>query len=301
MVSDSDFYKKLLDNLYDGVYFVDPERRITYWNRGAERITGYEETTVMGKNCSDNLLMHVDADGVNLCATSCPLTMTMADGEAREMCVYVHHKDGHRLPVLVRATPIRNPEGEIVGAVEVFSDNTALTTAQSQVDELQKIASLDALTQVGNRRHTEERLERQYQEMCVSGAAWGLLFIDIDKFKTVNDQYGHDVGDAILKMVAGTLQSNVRSIDFVGRWGGEEFLVILTNIDRLRLRRVAEKLRALVASASYQTAENKTVRVTVSIGAAMASVDAGLDAIVKKADQLLYDCKASGRNCVKLE
>lgn len=300
-ISNNDFYKHLLDNLYDGVYFVDNFRRITYWNKGAERITGYLDEQVRGRNCSDNLLMHINESGENLCSTACPLSMTIADGESREMCVYVHHREGHRVPVLVRAAPIYSEDGRIVGAVEIFSDNSALISALSRVDELHSIATRDSLTQIPNRFSTEEHLKVKYQEMIQNGASWGLLFVDIDRFKAINDTYGHDTGDIVLKMVAGTLEKNIRQGDFVGRWGGEEFLVVLNQVDRVRLLRVAEKLRALVAGSFCQINGYPSIGVTISIGATLAHPGSSLDEIIKRADGLLYKSKAAGRNITSMD
>ena len=93
---------KLLDSLFDGVYFVDLDRRITYWNAGAERISGYLRSEVVGSCCADNLLRHIDTEGHKLCQDGCPLAATMRDGKTRESSVYLHHKFGHRVPVLVR-------------------------------------------------------------------------------------------------------------------------------------------------------------------------------------------------------
>jgi PAS domain-containing protein len=90
------FYETLLDNLYDGVYFVDRERRITFWNKAAERITGFAKREVLGKRCADNLLRHVDHRGNSLCEGACPLSHTLGDGLFRSDTVFLHHQDGHR-------------------------------------------------------------------------------------------------------------------------------------------------------------------------------------------------------------
>ena len=94
----------IVDNLEDGVYFVDPERRITYWNRGAENITGYSADRVVDHRCYDNLLNHVDSSGRVLCFSACPLAQTIRDGQPRESLVWLKHRDGHRKPVRLRAT-----------------------------------------------------------------------------------------------------------------------------------------------------------------------------------------------------
>jgi len=97
------FYRTLLGNLYDGVYFVNRDCRITYWNSGAESIAGYSRSEVVGSRCSDNVLMHVDEDGQCLCqGLMCPLEETMSDGKSRTAEVFLHHRNGHRVPVRVR-------------------------------------------------------------------------------------------------------------------------------------------------------------------------------------------------------
>jgi len=136
---DDSLYKRLLDSLYDGVYFVDRERRITYWNRAAERLTGYAAEEVVGRSCSDNLLVHVDDAGRQLCLCGCPLWATMADHVPREADVHLRHKRGHRVPVSVRAMPITGDDGEVLGAVEVFHDNSAKREAQRRTEQLQQL------------------------------------------------------------------------------------------------------------------------------------------------------------------
>ena len=98
--------ERLLDSLFDGVYFVDKERRIQYWSQGAKHLTGYSASEAVGRYCFDNFLVHVDECGCALCLTGCPLASTIADGDRREADVYLRHKLGHRVPVTVRVAPI---------------------------------------------------------------------------------------------------------------------------------------------------------------------------------------------------
>jgi diguanylate cyclase (GGDEF)-like protein/PAS domain S-box-containing protein len=295
MDADQSFYKTVLDNLYDGVYFVDRDRRITYWNKGAERISGFQADLVIGSCCSDNILMHVNDDGIILCNNACPLAKTMEDGLNREVQVYLHHAAGYRLPVLVRSSPIRNLEGEITGAVEVFSDSSTLLATLKTVKELQKIAKLDLLTGIANRGAMEMRLQSCLAEFQTQKQSMAVLIADIDQFKAVNDLYGHDIGDKILKMVSTTINLNTRAYDFVGRWGGDEFVVILVNIDNDTLQSISKKLCALVANSSL-TLGQEQVRVTISIGATLARPSDDPETIFKRADLMLYQSKYAGRN-----
>ncbi len=299
MKDEANFYKGLLDQLYDGVYTLDRRRRITYWNRGAERISGFAQQEVIGRPCMDNILIHVDEHGNSLCKDNCPAAHTMMDGQVREKDIFLHHKDGHRVPVSVRVSPMYDETGNITGAVEIFSDNSTKLAALQRVSELEHSVLLDPLTGVGNRRFFETELEAQINAFKRHAIPFGLLFIDVDHFKQVNDTHGHAVGDRVLKMTAETLVKNIRSFEFLGRLGGEEFGVIAVNVDEARLQIIAEKLRALTA-ASVLTTDNGAIRITISIGATFYHPDDNETSALERADQLMYRSKTEGRNRVTL-
>lgn len=289
------FHKKLLDSLFDGVYFVDTERKITYWNQGAENLTGYSASESVGRSCYENFLAHVDGKGCALCTGGCPLSKTIEDGQRREADVFLRHKLGHRVPVCVRVAPIKSKSGKILGAVEVFSDVTAKEQTERRVRELETIAFLDPLTSLPNRRHTELRVKQAVEEWEQFGRAFGLLMLDIDHFKQVNDVYGHDAGDAVLKAVSGTLAKTLRQTDIVGRWGGEEFLGLLPDVSAAQLHYLAERCRALVEN-SRAMVENKPLSVTISIGATLLEKGDSAESAIKRADRLMYLSKSRGRN-----
>lgn len=287
--------RMLLDNLSEGVYFTDTKRRIQYWNGGAEQITGYNAVEVLGHCCADNILMHTDTEGISLCQELCPLAATMADFENRTARVYLHHKEGHRLPVIVTTAAIRDEKGELVGGLETFHDATMEMSALAQVEELTTQALLCPLTGVGNRRYAEQVLETKFHEMNRSASSLGIIFIDIDHFKLINDTYGHGIGDVVLKMVARTLANAMRTYDFLARWGGEEFIAVLPNLDHRSLGSFSERLRALVEKSSA-TFNDEGVRVTISLGAVVAQPLDELEQVINRADALMYQSKRDGRN-----
>jgi diguanylate cyclase (GGDEF)-like protein/PAS domain S-box-containing protein len=294
------YYKELLDNLYDGVYCVDSGRRIIYWNKAAEQITGFQSSEVLGKHCHQNILRHVDEVGTELCEGSCPLAKTIADGLLRDAEVYLHHKDGHRVPVSVRITPIRDDQGRVIGAVQLFADNSSKAAMLARLDELEQLSLLDPLTKLGNRRFIEMNFRSRWDEMKRYGFSFGVIFLDIDHFKNINDRYGHDVGDNVLKMVAGTLASNSRPFDVFGRWGGEEFVGILRSPDIKGLCAIAERLRTLVRTSFLMYAADR-LRVTVSLGATMARKGDTLEDLLRRADQLMFQSKSAGRDRVSTD
>jgi diguanylate cyclase (GGDEF)-like protein/PAS domain S-box-containing protein len=301
MEFDQEFYKALLDGLYDGVYFMDRDRVIRYWNRGAERITGFSAHEVVGKRCSDNVLMHIDENGRELCtAALCPAVATMTDGRAHEVEVYLHHKDGHRLPVLTRVAPIRDPKGMITGAVEIFTDNRQLHEAKQHIADLERFALIDDLTQIGNRRYGEMCIQSSLNQLARYGRPSGLLFMDVDNFKSINDTHGHAVGDMVLKTVARTLVHNIRSSDCVCRWGGEEFVIVTLHADICEIERMGSKLLALVRHCTV-TSNPSVVSVTVSIGGTCARADDTPELIIARADGLMYHSKKYGGNRLTLD
>lgn len=295
-----DLYKSLLDELYDGIYIVDPTKKITYWNRSAERLTGYKASEICGKQCGGDILVHSDEHGITLCNRTCPVAETISDGKRREAEAYLRHKDGHRVPVLMCVSPIRNSAGEIVGAVEIFSDNSWNVTALNRIEELRKISMRDVLTEVANRRFIEMNLDNLISGMKRYGMSFSLLFLDIDHFKKVNDTYGHDIGDKVLRMVAKTLSNSLRPLDILGRWGGEEFVILLLNAREDSLYSIAERFRVLIENSSLST-DSGTICVTASIGVTPARPDDDTGSIIKRADTLMYESKTSGRNRVTAE
>lgn len=289
--------RQLLDQLNEGAYVTDSGRRILFWNRAAERISGYRRSEVQGRRCADNILVHIDGRGRSLCRGLCPLGATLRDGRARRGEIFLHHKDGHRVPVRVRTLPRRDRRGSVVQAIELFEDLSEKLDLGARIEELRKLAMVDRLTGAANRYFTEKSLEARLEDRRRFASPLGVIFFDIDDFKRINDRFSHRVGDRALRTVARTLQSNVRSADLVGRWGGEEFLVIVGHADGRILRRIAEKLRLLVERSVFWEKEFP-LHVTLSGGATLARQADTVRTLVERADLLMYRSKRAGKNRV---
>lgn len=290
-------YRDIFESLYDGVYFVDLKRRITYWNPAAERITGFRAGEVIGSRCMDNILIHIDEEGRSLCKSICPLAATMQDGNPRQTEVYLHHKEGHRVPVSVRATPLRDDNGEIIGGVELFSDISPKKAMKEKILELEKLALIDSLTGLSNREHMEGELAARFEEKVRYGLDFGLLFMDIDNFKNINDTYGHFGGDVTLKTLSATFRASTRPYDLLGRWGGEEFIGIIRNVNGEILKRIGERYRILVENTKVKY-PGSSFSVTISVGASLATSEDTPSTLLDRADKLLYESKKNGRNRV---
>lgn len=170
---------------------------------------------------------------------------------------------------------------------------------QSKMEEVADMATIDALTGLYNRRALFSRLTEEYSRARRYGQSFSILLIDIDDFKKVNDEHGHQVGDGILRGLGAFLRQNLRDSDFPSRYGGEEFICLLPSTDLTQASQAGEKIRQQLASSKLSSKKTGvSLQITVSIGAAAlnASEDEDIDTLIKRADDALYQAKRSGKN-----
>jgi diguanylate cyclase (GGDEF)-like protein len=296
LVDDPAFYREILYHMTDGVYFVDRQRRILYWNGGAAKLTGYHPSEMVGRLCYDNILAHVNGCGTPLCDGMCPLSVAMENGEPQEASVFLRHRCGHRVPVLVRVQPIRGLSGEIEGAVETFSNNSAQVEAERRVNDMKRMAFIDHLTELPNRRYLEMILQSAHREFITEGIRFGVVVIDVDRFKEINDTFGHRFGDSVLCEIGKTLTSCIRSKDVLGRWGGDEFVAVIRGTTEEELQSIAERCSALVNRSEIMRESGKRLPVSISAGAAMVRECETAEELFARADQLMYQSKISSRH-----
>lgn len=180
---------------------------------------------------------------------------------------------------------------EIDENLDVFEENR----------KLKELLIFDDLTGVANRRYLDFYINNMFNYVKEFGSTFGILFFDIDKFKDFNDNYGHNIGDEVLKLVSKTIAENIRDNDLIGRWGGEEFLAVI-KIDNIKdLTTIAEKLRILISKASYRINDETVVSVTVSIGGTLYKPLEEAEEFVDRADGYMYQAKETGRNRVVIK
>ena len=291
-----ELYLNIINNLQDGVYFVDSDRRIQFWNAAAEAITGYSADEIVGRACPETMLNHIDDEGRPLCIVGCPLYATIVDGAQRRDKVFVRHKKGHRIPIFVNIFPMYQ-DGKIIGAVEVFTQNSPKVYEDDLVEHLSGIAMHDKLTGLPNRRYLESFLEYNISEYKRFGKKCAVLFADIDNFGSFNNNYGHDVGDEVLKNISAGLSRSMRNSDLVGRWGGEEFVGVYSVAKDYEASIVGEKFRRLVSNTEVMY-EGRPLNVSVSVGVTLVRENDNPQDIVERADRLMYHSKKNGKNRV---
>ncbi|MEI6208036.1 MAG: sensor domain-containing diguanylate cyclase [Desulfuromonadales bacterium] len=301
MLETVDFYREILDNLYDGIFFVDTEGHVTYWNKGATSLTGYESDEVYGRDYWE-IFKPLDKNGNQLFESdSCPIRKVLDSSSLSEVEAYICHKEGHLMAISIRIAPVREVDRQFVVAVEIHNSNSPRYVMRQRLEELQELAMNDPLTGIANRRFVEISLAARLEELKRYGFSFGIMFVDVDNFKQINDTLGHQVGDRILKMISATSANSLRPFDLVGRWGGEEFIILLVNIQPETLFTLSERLRRLVENSQLILDSGEKVQVTVSIGATIARIQDTTDSLIARADKLMYRSKRGGRNLVSMD
>jgi len=297
MKLDNKFYKTILDNMYDGVYVLDKDKKIIFWNKAAEKITGYPEGEVLGALCSQSIFSNITSRNNQACFGLFPVIRALSDGKIHEEELYLNHKDGRRIPVYSRAVPVKNKKGQISGAMEVFIDKSVQMSTLFKIAELEALTLIDPLTRAGNRKYTENIIGTRLNELERYKWPFGVLFIDFDDFKKINDMYTHDTGDKMLQVAAKIMLSNCRLSDFVGRYGGDEFIVVVVNVDKVKLKLIANRFRILIERLRFKAGE-QDIPVTASIGATLAKIGDTKEELIRRADTLMYKSKLAGKNTV---
>ena len=292
------FFRILLNQLSDGVFFVDRDRTILYWNRGAERLTGCLAKEMIGKKCSDNLLDHIDGQGVNLCEGKCPMLQTLSDGREREAELYLKHRAGHRVPVLVRVMAIRDSQDRITGAVQIFRDNSPKIMFQERIKELEKASFFDPATGLGNRQYIETHLKGKLGKLKRYAEPFAVLCLGIDGFEQLNAPGHHSKMDAV-KMLGRVLTHNTRPFDALSHVGEGRFLLLLDNVNERQLLSIARKFCFLAEHSSVLT-ETSELPVTVSIAGRMADPETTGENLLKSVEKKMLELQEAGGNQVAL-
>lgn len=286
----------VLEATGDGIYGVDLEGKTTFINPVARKLFGVNEIDVIDRVHHD-LHHHSYEDGTPLPKEDCKIYLTLKDGKVAYVADEVFwRKDGSSFPVEYIATPVIE-EDVIVGAVVSFRDITLRRQAEREVKLL---ATTDSLTGLANRNLFTRRLNDAMALAERQNFKVGLLALDLDDFKAVNDQYGHPGGDALLKEVAARLLQHFRSSDTVARVGGDEFSIVMTGVeDKYSLESLVKRIIASVSKPVQLDAGDAAVGVSIGI-AYYPDHGQTPEALIKKADEALYRAKKSGKNTFQL-
>ena len=305
-IKDIHWLMDMLQSIDVGLIVLDRQYRVQVWNDFMVNHSNRSPTYVMGQNIF-GLFDDISEDWLKRKAESVFLlkSRSFATWEQRP---YLFRFKNYR-PITGTADfmyqnitfiPLVSAQGDVNHVGIIIYDVTDIAVGKMQLEtaneKLQTLSRTDGLTQLNNRRYWEECLKSEFQRVKRTGQISALLMFDIDHFKKINDTYGHQAGDEVIRETAGTLRKAIRTTDIAGRYGGEEFTVILINTNAEQAMVVAERLRKRIEALSIQH-EGHTINYTISLGISEFHEEMnGHTQWLEYADSALYDAKRGGRN-----
>jgi diguanylate cyclase (GGDEF)-like protein/PAS domain S-box-containing protein len=293
---DAMFQAKLLENMYDAVVFIDGAGQITLWNRGAERLTGIGATTVRNRTWGPELLNMADEKGQVITDADCPVQTAIRCGAQSLRRLTIDGRGDRPVAVDTHAIPVLDNNGAVKGAILLFHDASSEMSLEQKCQSLHERATKDPMTQVANRAefdrvHTMFIATHQQQQVPCS-----LIICDLDRFKTVNDTYGHQAGDDAIKSLASLMKNLCRPGDLVARYGGEEFVLLCADCGNAAATRRAEQIRRALSCVAQPRMGGRAV--TASFGVTEVQPGDTPDTMLRRSDRALLMAKSKGRNCV---
>ena len=292
-----EIFRVVLESLQTGVYFVDRDQRILFWNQGAEKITGYLRQEVVGCFCRENLLAIGDSKKNVLSDAADSLNMVLRDGKATISEVSLRHKSGHRIFVRLRAVPIRNAHGTIIGAAESFDESLSASDWDRRQRKLADYGCLDEASGVLSKGVTLAHLRENIATFTEHHVPFSVLCIEVDRMDNMRATYGLPVVASVLQVVGQTLENSLRPTDFLGRIAENRFLAVLTECGPADIEKTAKRVRKMVSSSEIKWWGDEW-SVTASFGGATVQHGDTSESILERAEKSLAESIASGGNHV---
>jgi diguanylate cyclase (GGDEF)-like protein/PAS domain S-box-containing protein len=280
-------YHEIINSINEGLVLTSPEGIIQLCNPAFCSLTGYHKKELIGK---DVAIVFPSDEGLDQTCRE-----KILNGEKIKSLERIQvSKEGNEIPILLSASALHDKSRNIIGIVFVTTD---ISSRKETEATLEILATTDSLTGMYNRRHLYVLAEREIGRAIRYRHPLSAIMLDIDDFKTINDTYGHAMGDQVLRLFSAVCKANFRTSDILGRYGGDEFVILLPETDLDHAALTAERLRVLIENT---TANGDYVAITISMGVAEIHqmVDPNVDKLLDYADQALYDAKQAGRNCV---
>jgi diguanylate cyclase (GGDEF)-like protein/PAS domain S-box-containing protein len=290
------FEDRLLDNMHDAVAFIDASMRIALWNHGAERLTGIATESVRQRCWSPSMLNLQNEKGDWVGEEDCPVFWALRSGTQSLRRLTISGRGGRPVPVDSHAIPVSSSDGTPAGVVLLLHDASSEITLEERCQSLHEKAIRDPLTQVANRAEFDRVLEmfvRAHNEQQVPCA---LVICDLDRFKQVNDNFGHQAGDDVIKCLANLLRDACRAGDLVARYGGEEFVLLCADCNNATAVKRAEQVRKRLSRIPVPKLEGRLV--SASFGVTEVQAGDTPETMLRRADRALLLAKERGRNRV---
>jgi len=294
-----EIFRSILETLPTGVYLVDRNRKILFWNSGAEEITGYLRQDVVGHFLREHLLAtsdelkDVDSDPTD------PLSGVFRDGKSTTANVSILHKEGYRVPIVLRSVPIRSERGAIVVAAECFDINISASDRTRRHAVIAESGCLDEVLGIPARTFMEPHLRERVTAFAERQIPFGILLIQVDQMDHLRAARGPGVVPAVLRVAARTIENSLRTTDLVGCWSENQFLVVLMECKETEVERVAHRIMKMICQSEIEWWGDK-ISVTAAFGGAGSRPGDTLELLVGRAGKSLLRSIAEGGNRVTI-
>lgn len=293
---DQTFRERLVDSMRDAVVFVDVSLRIMLWNQGAERLTGIAGPSVLQRHFSPEMFdLHTDA-GARVFDDVCPVAEALKANEIRIRRYMLRGRQQREITVEMQVVPVNGDDGRTQGAVVLMHDVSPELSLEARCQSLHQAATKDPLTGVANRAEFNRVHQMFVLAHLERKLPCSLIIADIDHFKKVNDTYGHQAGDEVLKDFAQLLKQSCRTGDLVARYGGEEFVMLCADCNNAAAHKRADAIRRSFSQFPHEAMNGRCA--TSSFGVTEIQDGDTPETMVARADRALYEAKEAGRNCV---
>jgi diguanylate cyclase (GGDEF)-like protein/PAS domain S-box-containing protein len=298
-IDDPEIYRAALDSVTAGVYLVDRNGKILFWNSGAERITGHLRQDIVGHSALKDFLGHLDGDNNPVAGEVLPVSIVLREGKASVAQVSIRHKSGHRVLARLNAAPIRDSYGGLIGAVETFEESGFNAPIDGRQSKLRAFGCLDEASGVLNHSVVQSHLRETLATFAEYPVPFSILCIGIDKLDVIKSRSGTGAVSTVIRMVGQTLENSLRPTDMIGRWADNEFLAVLMECGDDEVVKVGERLRKIAKQGEVEWWGDK-LRVTISLGGTGARSADTLEGILQRAENALRMCVEQGGNRVLL-
>ncbi len=283
--SDEQFHR-MMNTMQDVFYRTDAEGITRFVCPAVKEILGYTASEIIGRPASDFYPNPQDREKLK--------KAILGHGYVRDFPGQMRRKDGRIIDISISSTVILDEEGNYAGVEGIWRD---ITERRELECELERLATTDELTGIANRRQILLQLDHAHKRFIRLHHPLVVFILDLDFFKRVNDQYGHVAGDILLKEFIARVQQQIREIDYLGRLGGEEFLLILDETSQETAEQIGQRILHAVQQMPFILAPGISISITVSIGASSAHrEESKITVLLEQADKALYAAKESGRN-----
>lgn len=290
------FQQKLVDNMHDAVIFIDANCKVLLWNKGAERLTGVSGNSMAQQIFAPSVVQLSDESQQPISDLQCPIALVLENGVQWLRRLHIMSPGGKVLPVDAHAIPVVDSAGTIVGLTLTMHDVSPEISLEQRCQNLHELATRDPLTQAANRAEFDRVQAEFIQAHRDTKRPCSLIMTDIDRFKSINDTYGHQAGDQVIQAIALMLKNFSRPGDLVARYGGEEFALLCADCDNATAAARAEEVRIAFSRLRHKSLGDRSV--TASFGVTEVQPGDTPETMLRRADRALFTAKETGRNRV---